>query len=757
MGEHLTSQRSLPNNCRSVSLALPAMLAQVSNQGNVGNQSGNVVNENVQENVGNVIIRSMSRQQRIPNDHNTEVVHISSAQPNEETSKDKMGRDDNKRTRTGNAFGTNINPIGRREYGYYGPSVNSGGVVIVNDCRGVPRNMNPVNAINPTVKACYKCGSTDHVSFVSTTFIPMLGLEHSDLGFKYEIKIASGQLVEIDKIEFEPPGADASRKVSLVGFGTLHNCSELSDNFKELPRRKASFDQAHHRLGDHPPYLEMCDSVYRMISSSTLRLERIMIHVDPSKIEAVFDWGKEQELTFQTLKDKLCNAPILALPDRLEDFVVYCDVSGIGLAVEFNARGKDDGKPMRLGLQKGLDEMIEQRSDETLYYLDQIWVPLKGEVLCGTCMYCVWHARFCVVRPNIVLQLVGPLGVSNQRRCLILVSTHSFLLARIDMVVSGEVQRGVDVSIYYPMVPSGYCTFVKRGGNAVAHSIASSALGNIVSRVVDDLVLLEMKLQCMPKWPPSCKKCSPRAERRRKRKRREQREGDREGGEGKERIVILEIGEGRMSGGRRGRGREGREKRGIVVCVLREKKSLIFNTSFLGEYGCSSLALDRRRKNVDEIGSLETRLDNEIPTSPGGFDSNEEEVVPKVDDVSLVDGVFDGAFGGDGEEDFVMGEGVVVSSSSLVRSTKSCLGGIMVSLIFLEGLEEEACVDAMEVEEKWSREKHIELVNIIGEPLAGITTRSRVRDLEAASAHECLYVNFLSEMKPKKIIEALEE
>ncbi|GJZ25356.1 hypothetical protein Tco_0569609 [Tanacetum coccineum] len=35
-----------------------------------------------------------------------------------------------------------------------------------------------------------------------------------------------------------------------------------------------------------------------------------------------------------------------------------------------------------------------------------------------------------------------------------------------------------------------------------------------------------------------------------------------------------------------------------------------------------------------------------------------EDVVPKVDDVSLVDGVFDGAFGGDGEEDVVMGEGL---------------------------------------------------------------------------------------------------
>ncbi|GJY78402.1 putative reverse transcriptase domain-containing protein [Tanacetum coccineum] len=37
-------------------------------------------------------------------------------------------------------------------------------------------------------------------SFVSTTFIPLLGIEPSELGFRYEIKIASGQLVEIDKV-----------------------------------------------------------------------------------------------------------------------------------------------------------------------------------------------------------------------------------------------------------------------------------------------------------------------------------------------------------------------------------------------------------------------------------------------------------------------------------------------------------------------------------------------------------------------------
>nr|GEY21035.1 hypothetical protein [Tanacetum cinerariifolium] len=41
----------------------------------------------------------------------------------------------------------------------------------------------------------------------------------------------------------------------------------------------------------------------------------------------------------------------------------------------------------------------------------------------------------------------------------------------------------------------------------------------------------------------------------------------------------------------------------------------------------------------------------------------EDEVVPKVDDVSLVEGFFNGAFGEDGDKDFVMGEGVVVTSS----------------------------------------------------------------------------------------------
>nr|GEW20877.1 hypothetical protein [Tanacetum cinerariifolium] len=44
-----------------------------------------------------------------------------------------------------------------------------------------------------------------------------------------------------------------------------------------------------------------------------------------------FDWGEEQEWAFQTLKDKLCNAHVLALSNGLEEFIVYCDAFGIGL------------------------------------------------------------------------------------------------------------------------------------------------------------------------------------------------------------------------------------------------------------------------------------------------------------------------------------------------------------------------------------------------------------------------------------------
>ncbi|GJR24531.1 putative reverse transcriptase domain-containing protein [Tanacetum coccineum] len=531
-----------------------------------------------------------------------------------EPSKDNNSRDYNKRTRTGNAFATTATP----------------------DCRGVPRNVNPVNARNPTVRACYECGSIDHVRLA----YPRLnraqrprenhpnqvaanneGLELNDLGFKYEIVIASGQLVEIDKVikgcklEIEghvfdidlipfrhgsfyviigmdwlsnykdqiifhekvvriplpdgkvltvlgerpeekarflmgakagdkkqekivvvrdfpevflddlsgiPPIREIEFRIELIpGAVSVENylyhlapfeLEELSRQLKELqnkgfirpslspwgslvlfikkkdgsfrmcidhrefnkltiknryplPRIDDLFDQlqgsqffskiglrsAYHQLRvheddipktefrtlyghfefttreEHVEHLRLVlellkkEKLYAKFFKCEFWLREVQflrhvinvngIYVDPCKIDDVknwkasrtltgvrsflglagyyrrfienfskiaksltiltqkcktFNWGKEKELAFQTLKDKLCNAPVLALPDGPKDFVVYCDASGIGLGLVL--------------MKRGLDEMIEQRSDGTLYYLDRIWVPLKGKV-----------------------------------------------------------------------------------------------------------------------------------------------------------------------------------------------------------------------------------------------------------------------------------------------------------------------------------------------------------------------------------------
>ncbi|GKF98381.1 putative reverse transcriptase domain-containing protein, partial [Tanacetum coccineum] len=48
----------------------------------------------------------------------------------------------------------------------------------------------------------------------------------------------------------------------------------------------------------------------------------------------------DQEIAFQLLKWKLCEAPILALPEGNDDFIVYCDASHQGLGAVLMQREK---------------------------------------------------------------------------------------------------------------------------------------------------------------------------------------------------------------------------------------------------------------------------------------------------------------------------------------------------------------------------------------------------------------------------------
>ncbi|GJS06360.1 putative reverse transcriptase domain-containing protein [Tanacetum coccineum] len=112
--------------------------------------------------------------------------------------------------------------------------------------------------------------------------------------------------------------------------------------------RKVLFDQSH-RLGERRYlFVKKKDGSFRMCIDSIRGIEEVQflghvingngIHVDPSKIKVVKNWkalgtpteksktfdsGEEQELAFQTLKDKLCNTPVLALPDGTEDFLKF--------------------------------------------------------------------------------------------------------------------------------------------------------------------------------------------------------------------------------------------------------------------------------------------------------------------------------------------------------------------------------------------------------------------------------------------------
>ncbi|GJU68210.1 putative reverse transcriptase domain-containing protein [Tanacetum coccineum] len=81
-----------------------------------------------------------------------------------------------------------------------------------------------------------------------------------------------------------------------------------------------------------------------------LRKEKMCFIVNFSKIakpltlltlkNQKYEWGEKEEEAFQSLKNNLCDAPILSLPDKIEDFVVYCDASNQGLGGVLMQRGK---------------------------------------------------------------------------------------------------------------------------------------------------------------------------------------------------------------------------------------------------------------------------------------------------------------------------------------------------------------------------------------------------------------------------------
>ncbi|GJT08678.1 putative reverse transcriptase domain-containing protein [Tanacetum coccineum] len=77
---------------------------------------------------------------------------------------------------------------------------------------------------------------------------------------------------------------------------------------------------------------------YRRFIEGFLKITKSMTKLTQKGVK--FDWGDKEEAAFQLIKQKLCSAPILALPEGSEDFVVYCDASHKGLGVVLMQREK---------------------------------------------------------------------------------------------------------------------------------------------------------------------------------------------------------------------------------------------------------------------------------------------------------------------------------------------------------------------------------------------------------------------------------
>nr|GEZ81778.1 retrotransposon protein, putative, Ty3-gypsy subclass [Tanacetum cinerariifolium] len=476
---------------------LPTIVAQVGDQckgqGNGRNKNGDAINDNIRGDVRNVIENNDRRALR----NGSIKKNLKKRGNRGEPRKNRNGRDDNKRTRNRKDFATTVNTV-RREYTASlrlnqaqrpGKTIRTKVWLLMGQGRGNNGNQACGRAFmfgaeeahqdphivagtltlnNHYATTLFDSGAD--YSFVSTTFIPLLGIEPNNLRFSYEIEIASGQLVEIDKAEIiyhekvvriplldskvlrvleekmrHPRSAKTKEQKqedilvardylevfsnNLLGLPPIQEIEfqielvpgaipvakypyrlapsemeEFSSQLKELLDKDLRFE--YHQLRVHEddilkttfrtryghfdftimPFgltnapatreehkvhlglvLELLkkEKLYAKYSKCEFWLREVQflrhvingdgIYVDYTKIEAVKNWkalrtsseksktfnrGEEQENAFQTLKGKLCDAPVLAFPDRSENFVVYCDASRLGFGCVLMQIGK---------------------------------------------------------------------------------------------------------------------------------------------------------------------------------------------------------------------------------------------------------------------------------------------------------------------------------------------------------------------------------------------------------------------------------
>ncbi|GKE44607.1 putative reverse transcriptase domain-containing protein [Tanacetum coccineum] len=306
-----------------------------------------------------------------------------------EPSKDKNGRDDNKRTRTGNAFASTTNPVGRENTGawpkcttynsYHAPggpcrtcfNYNRPGH-LSKDCRSVPRNVNLVNVRNPTVRACYECGSTDHVRSACPRLNRVQGPEGN-----HPNQVASNNEGQGRGNQ----GNQARGRAFMLGAEEARQDPNIMTEIEGhvfdidlIPFGHGSFDViiSMDWLSNHKAKIIYHEKVVRMLLLDG-KIELFSdynceIRYHPGKANVVADALSRKE----RLNPKRVRAMNMILQSSIKDRILTAQTEAMDESV---------------GFQKGLDKMIEQRSDGTLYW----WHGMKKDITeyiskCLTCL-----------------------------------------------------------------------------------------------------------------------------------------------------------------------------------------------------------------------------------------------------------------------------------------------------------------------------------------------------------------------------------
>nr|GEX76762.1 putative reverse transcriptase domain-containing protein [Tanacetum cinerariifolium] len=254
-----------------------------------------------------------------------------------EPSKDKNGRDDNQRTRTGNDFATTANPVGR-ENTVRIPLLDGKVLRVLGE--------KPEEKMRQLMSVKAKEKEQEEIVVVKDFSKSPYHLAPS------ELEELSGQLKELqDKGLIRPSSSPWGAPVLFVkkkdrSFRMCIDYRELNKltikNRYPLPRIDDLFGQlqgsqyfskidlrsGYHQLRVHE------DDIPK--TTFKTRYGHFKFTVMPFGLTNV----PAEEYEEHSGLDKLCNAPVLALPDRLKDFMVYCDASGIGLGCVLMQRGK---------------------------------------------------------------------------------------------------------------------------------------------------------------------------------------------------------------------------------------------------------------------------------------------------------------------------------------------------------------------------------------------------------------------------------